>query len=161
MDPRRSWDDARKALLRGEQGGADAPAQAKRLCIDFCPWAWTRLRPRSTRLTLPATLTDVQPARLRDRVGAIPQLRVHSASAHSGGGHLPGPIPEMPRPLGNPQFGNARNNRNRTNDRREGMSPRVKKPTVLLGAATGGTHHFNFALSQPWFYNIPGTAPPL
>ena len=53
--------------------------------------------------------------------------------------HLPGPIPEMPSPLGNPRFGDARNNRNRTDDRREGMSPRVKKPAVLLGATTGGT----------------------
>ena len=36
------------------------------------------------RLTRPATLTDVQPARPRDRVGANPRQKVQNASAHSG-----------------------------------------------------------------------------
>ena len=49
------------------------------------PQAWTRLRPRSTRLTLPATLADVRPAKPRDRVGANPRQNVQCACAHSGG----------------------------------------------------------------------------
>ena len=53
-----------------EQGGADAPAHGRDYALD-------------ERLTRPATLTDVQPARPRDRVGANPQLKVHGASAHS------------------------------------------------------------------------------
>ena len=83
---------------RGEQGGADAPAQSKTIVPLLLPVVsrgvrmplpyqrtWTRLRPGSARFTLPATLADAQPAEPRDRVGAIPKQRIHSASAHSGG----------------------------------------------------------------------------
>ena len=75
--------------------------ESNRLCFDFCPWLSRGVRmplPRpkrkagmdakcalDVRLTLPATLTDAQPAEPRDRVGAIPKQRIHSASAHSGG----------------------------------------------------------------------------
>jgi len=53
-----------------EQGGADAPAHGRDYALD-------------ERLTRPATLTDVQPARPRDRVGANPRQNVHGAGAHS------------------------------------------------------------------------------